>query len=132
MVEEKSDRFRECLNCCIKQKCLKPVTDRKIRRELLILSHASKLPNLARLVAVALHPDFYESQQSPGQVPRMPSFVLQHAGPQTQFLCHPSPQKLSKNAKKAAKGGKNQMRKEQQKEKKSSDGPMCCSSLSPR
>lgn len=31
-------------------KCLKPVTDRKIRRELLILYHSSKLPNLARLL----------------------------------------------------------------------------------
>lgn len=38
---------------------------------------------------MVLHPEFYESHRSPGKLPRMPSFVLQHAGPHTQFLCHP-------------------------------------------
>ena len=37
-------------NSLVVIKCLKPVTDRKIRRELLILFHSSKLPNLARLL----------------------------------------------------------------------------------
>ena len=35
-------------------KCLKPVSERKIRRELLVLGHASKLPNLARLLALVI------------------------------------------------------------------------------
>ncbi|CAB9516032.1 Mitogen-activated protein kinase HOG1 (Fragment) [Seminavis robusta] len=69
-------------------KCLKPVTDRKIRRELLILSHASKMPNHARLLAVVIHPKFYESQKDPGMLHRMPSLVLKHAGPDSQFFCH--------------------------------------------
>ena len=40
-------------NSLVVIKCLKPVTDRKIRRELLILYHSSKLPNLARLLVRA-------------------------------------------------------------------------------
>eukprot|EP00531_Pseudo-nitzschia_arenysensis_P013289 CAMPEP_0116146766 /NCGR_PEP_ID=MMETSP0329-20121206/17344_1 /TAXON_ID=697910 /ORGANISM="Pseudo-nitzschia arenysensis, Strain B593" /LENGTH=197 /DNA_ID=CAMNT_0003642545 /DNA_START=25 /DNA_END=616 /DNA_ORIENTATION=- len=35
-------------------KCLKPVAERKIKRELLVLRHASKLPNLARIKAIVL------------------------------------------------------------------------------
>lgn len=72
-------------------KCLKPVTDRKIRRELLILFHVSKLPNLARLLAVVLHPEYYAAQRSPTKLPRMPSLAMEHAGPGAQFLCHPLP-----------------------------------------
>jgi len=35
-------------------KCLKPVSERKVRRELLVLTHASSLPNLARLRGVVV------------------------------------------------------------------------------
>ena len=35
-------------------KCLKPVSDRKVRRELLVLTHASSLPNLARLRGIVV------------------------------------------------------------------------------
>jgi casein kinase II subunit alpha len=63
-------------------KCLKPVSDRKIRRELLVLSHCSRLPNLVNLLAVVL-PD-NPSQYSP----QMPTLILQHAGLNSQWLCH--------------------------------------------
>jgi serine/threonine protein kinase len=42
-------------------KCLKPVAERKIKRELLILQHASKLPNLARLLAIVIPPGYYST-----------------------------------------------------------------------
>jgi serine/threonine protein kinase len=35
-------------------KCLKPISERKIRRELLVLTHCVTLPNLARLIGIAL------------------------------------------------------------------------------
>ena len=35
-------------------KCLKPVSERKIRRELLVLTHCRHLPNLVRLVGIVL------------------------------------------------------------------------------
>jgi len=35
-------------------KCLKPVTERKIRRELLVLTHCATLPNLARVIGIVL------------------------------------------------------------------------------
>ena len=57
-------------------KCLKPVAERKIKRELLVLQHASKLPNLARLLAVVVPPD------------SMPTLVLEHA--HGDWLCHPT------------------------------------------
>jgi serine/threonine protein kinase len=44
-------------------KCLKPVSERKIKRELLVLSHASELPNLARLRAVVI-PESYHDEPS--------------------------------------------------------------------
>jgi casein kinase II subunit alpha len=42
-------------------KCLKPVAEQKIKRELLVLQHASKLPNLVRLLAIVVPPDCYPS-----------------------------------------------------------------------
>mmetsp|Transcript_8325 Transcript_8325/g.11816 ORF Transcript_8325/g.11816 Transcript_8325/m.11816 type:complete len:480 (-) Transcript_8325:133-1572(-) len=87
-------------------KCLKPVSERKIKRELLVLSHASKLPNLARLRAVVVpslnSSDTYRNnkirqqsqkkskltnsnQQNDG---KMPSLVLEHAGTNARWLCH--------------------------------------------
>ena len=90
-------------------KCLKPVSERKIKRELLVLSHASQLPNLARLRSVVV-PDSYKNNnnrqndetihssnnnnghrsvkrngQDQGQ---MPSLVLEHAGPSSRWLSH--------------------------------------------
>jgi len=110
-------------------KCLKPVSDRKIRRELLVLSHASKLPNLARLIGVVLPPstrldeDDHTKEESNTTAPTtvssssssshravqqrgggdhgstktvhnnhhprtMPSLILEHAGPNSRWLCH--------------------------------------------
>lgn len=63
-------------------KCLKPVSDRKIRRELLVLSHCSRLPNLVRLLGVVV-PTKPSSMQT-----TMPALVLQHAGERSQWLCH--------------------------------------------
>jgi len=89
-------------------KCLKPVSDRKVRRELLVLTHASSLPNLARLRGVVV-PDVTsgvnesDGAGTTGHVPSgtasaissharnaatMPSLVLEHAGRQSRWLCH--------------------------------------------
>ncbi|KAL3915059.1 MAG: hypothetical protein SGILL_005823, partial [Bacillariaceae sp.] len=38
-----------------------PVAEQKIKRELLVLQHASKLPNLARLLAIVVPPDYYSA-----------------------------------------------------------------------
>ena len=40
-------------------KCLKPVSERKIRRELLVLTHCATLPNLARLIGIVI-PEYME------------------------------------------------------------------------
>ena len=70
-------------------KCLKPVSERKIRREILVLERACHLPNLARLLAVVISPEYYAShRERPTDLPRMPALVLQHAGPNAQWLCH--------------------------------------------
>ena len=95
-------------------KCLKPVSDRKVRRELLVLTHASSLPNLARLRGVVV-PDVTtagmkekaDGGRNPtgtaGHIPSggaasvssrarsaatMPSIVLEHAGRLSRWLCH--------------------------------------------
>jgi len=79
-------------------KCLKPVSERKIKRELLVLSHVSKLPSLARLKAVVVptidqgeYPISGKAQQI-GSVyqydGKMPSLVLEHAGRKARWLCH--------------------------------------------
>ena len=85
-------------------KCLKPVAERKIRREILVLERASKLPNLARLLGIVMSPEYLNknidnknNSHSEGNhlathnntdLPRMPALVLQHAGPNSQWLCH--------------------------------------------
>jgi casein kinase II subunit alpha len=70
-------------------KCLKPVSERKIRREILVLERANALPNLARLLAVVVSPEYYASNRRRStDLPRMPALVLQHAGPNAQWLCH--------------------------------------------
>lgn len=83
-------------------KCLKPVSERRIKRELLVLYHASKLPNLARLRGVVLsgddqaelpNPELFKKDASKKKAfkahgGRMPSLVLEHAGPNSRWLCH--------------------------------------------
>jgi casein kinase II subunit alpha len=89
-------------------KCLKPVNEQKIKRELLVLQHASKLPNLARLLAIVVPPAYYpsfhhapatggeDSAVGPPAVPSnnntprlqaMPTLVLEHA--HGEWLSHP-------------------------------------------
>jgi serine/threonine protein kinase len=90
-------------------KCLKPVAERKIKRELLVLQHASKLPNLARLLAIVVPPGyFYSTGTSPSstdgssgtsssnnssranhryRLQPMPTLVLEHG--RGDWLCHP-------------------------------------------
>ena len=64
-------------------KCLKPVAERKIKRELLVLQRASKLPNLARLLAVVAPPDYHDSSKT-YHLHNMPALVLEHAGVDSQ------------------------------------------------
>lgn len=68
-------------------KCLKPVAERKVKRELLVLQHASKLPNLARLIAVVVPAEYNDSSKK-YHLQTMPSLVLEHAGVNSQWLCH--------------------------------------------
>jgi casein kinase II subunit alpha len=66
-------------------KVLKPVSPRKIRRELLVLQHASKIPSLVRILGIVIPPEPSSDQVT---LPRMPSIVLEHAGPYCQWFCH--------------------------------------------
>ena len=76
-------------------KCLKPVAERKIKRELLVLRHASKLPNLARIKAIVLPKDDDargKTTTSSGsnkkyRIKSMPTLVLEHA--HGDWFCHP-------------------------------------------
>lgn len=43
-------------------KCLKPISERKIRRELLALTHCAMLPNVARLIGLAL-PESFDKEE---------------------------------------------------------------------
>mmetsp|Transcript_16078 Transcript_16078/g.20012 ORF Transcript_16078/g.20012 Transcript_16078/m.20012 type:complete len:370 (+) Transcript_16078:79-1188(+) len=72
-------------NTLVVIKCLKPVLPRKIRRELLVLSHARKLPNLARLVGIVL---FSSTVRGASSQERTPALVLEHAGRDAQWFCH--------------------------------------------
>eukprot|EP00571_Detonula_confervacea_P004447 CAMPEP_0172323980 /NCGR_PEP_ID=MMETSP1058-20130122/50067_1 /TAXON_ID=83371 /ORGANISM="Detonula confervacea, Strain CCMP 353" /LENGTH=619 /DNA_ID=CAMNT_0013040125 /DNA_START=427 /DNA_END=2286 /DNA_ORIENTATION=- len=49
-------------NSLVVLKCLKPVTERKIRRELLVLTHCVTLPNLARVIGIVL-PDSMDDDE---------------------------------------------------------------------
>eukprot|EP00980_Cylindrotheca_fusiformis_P014733 scaffold4009_cov124-Cylindrotheca_fusiformis.AAC.13 len=68
-------------------KCLKPIAERKIKRELLVLSHASELPNLVRLLAVVV-PESYKNPEYKYKLRGMPSLVLEHAGVDSQWFSH--------------------------------------------
>lgn len=80
-------------------KCLKPVSERKIKREVFILQACSGLPNVVRFLAIVMHPPAtnpnpYQSSSSSINefaTPYMPSLVMQHAGPNAQWLCHYQP-----------------------------------------
>jgi len=69
-------------------KCLKPVSERKIKREILVLTHCSDLPNLARLLGLVV--PYSDPLKSNKSIPAMPSLVLEHAGVKSQWLCHGS------------------------------------------
>jgi casein kinase II subunit alpha len=74
-------------------KCLKPVSERKIRREMLVLHRASALRNLARLQAIVLDKNDGSTglpSNDTSSTLRMPSLVLEHAGPHAEWLCHPT------------------------------------------
>jgi len=73
-------------NCLNFVQCLKPVSERKIKRELLVLSHVSDLPNMARLVGICWDKDSL-SGDNPSS---MPAIILKHAGRQSHWLCHGS------------------------------------------
>lgn len=79
-------------------KCLKPVSERKIRRELLVLSHASQLPNLARLLGVVVPKSLPASLTHSTNLQPMPSLVLHHAGRDSQWLCHGSGNDNARNS----------------------------------
>jgi len=72
-------------------KCLKPVAERKIKRELLVLRHVSRLPNLARIKAIVLPKDYYNSNKRNNnkkyQIRSMPTLVLEHG--HGDWFCHP-------------------------------------------
>lgn len=71
-------------------KCLKPVNERKIRREVLVLSHCTRIPNLAKLVGV-IWEDYYSSAKRTSNKNNLhlpPSLILQHAGPNARWFCH--------------------------------------------
>lgn len=68
-------------------KCLKPVAERKVKRELLVLSHVAQLPNLARILGVVI-PSTYNNPNYKYRVQEMPSLVLEHAGVNSQWFCH--------------------------------------------
>ncbi len=74
-------------------KCLKPVAERKIKRELLVLRHASKLPNLARIKAIVLPKEVDAKDKSNSnsikkyRIKSMPTLVLEHA--HGDWFCHP-------------------------------------------
>ena len=69
-------------------KCLKPVSERKIRRELLVLHHVRKLPNLVRLLGIVVPPKFYASNRESTDLPEMPTLILEHAGRNCRWLSH--------------------------------------------
>jgi casein kinase II subunit alpha len=84
-------------------KCLKPVSERKVRREVLVLQRCRHVANMVRLHGIVLnrdHNSIIEDHPSPGerQQPRqqsqqqqqhsMPALILEHAGRNAQWLCH--------------------------------------------
>ncbi|KAL3792803.1 hypothetical protein HJC23_002610 [Cyclotella cryptica] len=61
---EETEMEEERVDCdsLVVLKCLKPISERKIRRELLVLTHCISLPNLARLIGIAL-PESMDSEE---------------------------------------------------------------------
>jgi len=96
-------------------KCLKPVAERKIKRELLILKHVSRLPNLAKIKAIVLPNDYYDNNSNNDdnknreknrstngkdstnnnsnkhRIRSMPTLVLEHG--HGDWFCHPIKQR---------------------------------------
>jgi casein kinase II subunit alpha len=74
-------------------KCLKPVAEKKIKRELLVLRHASKLPNLARIKAIVLPKEDNSNNNNEVnnnkkyRIKSMPTLVLEHG--HGDWFCHP-------------------------------------------
>ena len=71
-------------------KCLKPVAERKIKRELLVLRHASKLPNLARIKGIVLPKEYQNTKDKDNKkykIKSMPTLVLEHG--HGDWFCHP-------------------------------------------
>jgi casein kinase II subunit alpha len=72
-----------------------PVTiDKRTLVVLKCLKHASNLPNLARLLAVVVPGEYHDSNKK-YQLQSMPSLVLEHAGVDSQWLCHSKDHNLS-------------------------------------
>lgn len=92
---ESSSETSVDLRTLVVVKCLKPVSERKIRREICVLQHASRLPNLTRLLAVVIPDDYYAANRQTTDLPKMPCLVLEHAGPSSQWLCHERPNSSS-------------------------------------
>lgn len=74
---------------------MKPVPERKIIRELLVLSHIAHLPAMAKLIGVCWddHNTKNCDETCQGATAKeyscyMPAIILQHAGPKAQWLCH--------------------------------------------
>ncbi len=73
---------------------MKPVPERKIIRELLVLSHVAHLPGMARLIGVCWGDDDEKCGEACEDTNKnfslMPAIILHHAGPKAQWLCHGS------------------------------------------
>jgi len=74
-------------------KCLKPVSERKIRREVRVLQRYRHEANLARLVGIVLHKEnssnnINNNHSSNNRHLLMSSLVLKHAGRDSEWLCH--------------------------------------------
>jgi casein kinase II subunit alpha len=67
-------------------KCLKPVSNRKIRREIAVLQHAATATNVVRLLGILTPPGYYASNRKTTDLPTMPSLIFEKAG--SQWLCH--------------------------------------------
>ena len=85
MTQQQADEEEEIY---VVLKCLKPVAERKIRRELLVLHRCADLVHLARLEGLVLQQ--HQQELPPGSASTTTCLVLQHAGRNSQWLCHPA------------------------------------------
>jgi len=77
-------------------KCLKPVHERKIRREIMVLSQVMNLPNVVQLKGVIWEKEVNSIlgqnktsatlEQNLYELP--PTLILEHAGEHSRWLCH--------------------------------------------